>query len=434
MSAAAFITAFVLAAQVGGAGSRYSNQGDAAGASIAPLSPAGDAGAEGTLLSIDRPTGTNPAAAAAAAPQASAPPVNGARQPAAAGAASAPPANAPNVPPAGEARSPYRSPPPPMSDSSRQAASLKPSAMMKQMLSPPPGSQLTGHPTNLLDVLAGARSRHEQAHRIEAYWDLCASVADYYLGVREQDELRQLQQMLPRAAAAMRQAESEFQVRLDTSRLGAVASQRRLASMIGGSRTGLPLPADLPHCGSYNTRYDEIFAGRPSVEAQELAALLSSRYSELRDAATAVARTKAWINDIAQKDSEGIETLRALELLALRRRAFVQISRDYNRRISRYTELSTPGDIDSTRLVGMLIHASVPPTATRPAAPGGASGRQSRNMLPAPPPTFVLADGWESAAETPPGQMRRDDGVRQTAAESPDADRRERSVLVPSRN
>jgi hypothetical protein len=304
--------------------------------------------------------------------------------------------------------------------------------MMKKMLSPPTGSQLTGYPTTLLNVVTGARTRHEQAHRIDAYWDLCSSVADYYLGVLEHGELQQLQALLPGAGAAFQQAQTEFEVRLATSRLAAVASQRRLASMVGASGTSLPLPADPPHCGSYQTRYQQIFAQRPSVEAQELAALLSSRYSELKDAATAVSRAKAWTNEVAQRDSEGIETLRALELLALRRRAFVQIARDYNRRIARYTELSTPGDLSAERLVGMLIKVTVPPTATRPDPPTETSGRQSRTTTP-PPSTFAGDEGWESASDIIGREAVQDEAVMPASAEEAKGPRQERSLLVTPR-
>jgi hypothetical protein len=314
------------------------------------------------------------------------------------------------------------------------AVTLKPSAMMKQMLTPPPGSQLTGNSTKLLDVVVGARTRHEQAHRIDAYWDLCSSVADYYLGVREQDDLRQLPSRLPRASATLQHFQAEFDVRLSTSKLAAVASQRRLASMMSAGGASLPLPADLPHCGSYQARYEEIFAERPSVEAQELAALLSSRYTELKDAAVAVTRAQAWIGQVVQGDSgEGIETLRALELLALRRRAFVQIARDYNRRIARYTELSTPGDIEAERLVGMLIKVSAPPTATRPKLPAGTNGRQSRGTSTAPPRTFARDEGWESVSRTATEGRSRDEAVRPAAAEAQTAPRQERSLLVTPR-
>lgn len=50
--------------------------------------------------------------------------------------------------------------------------------------------------------------------------------------------------------------------------------------------------------------------------------------------------------------------IRALELLALNRRAFVQIAKDYNRRIARYAELATPGRVNNDLLVSMLVGSS----------------------------------------------------------------------------
>lgn len=409
MQTTALIVIAVLTAQVGATGGRYSTN-DNTGGGTAPLSqPATttESAGGGQLKKIEPPpgfAGSNTTSSPAA------------------------PADAPSA---------YRSlqsQPPATTPATPTTAAVKPSAMMKQMLTAPPGSQLAGTPVKLLDVIASVRTRHEQAHRIEAYWDLCSSVADYYLGVREQDELRQLQQMLPRAGAAMQQAMAEFDVRLDTSRLAAVSSQRRLASLIGAGNAPLPLPGDLPHCGSYQTRYEEIFSGRPSIEAQELAALLTSRYAELKGAAVAVTRAKSWIGEVAQNDGgDGVETLRALELMALRRRAFVQIARDYNRRIARYTELSTPGDIGAERLVGMLIKVTVPPTAKRPTLPTGTNGRQSRSTTSAPPRTFARDEGWESASQSTARGARLDETVKPASAEEKKAPRKERSLLVTPR-
>jgi hypothetical protein len=307
--------------------------------------------------------------------------------------------------------------------------------MMRAMLTPPRDSQLSGSPVRLLDVVAGAKSRLEQTQRVDAYWDLCSSVADYYLALREQAELEQLRATLPRVSPLWEQAESELIIRLGTSQRAAVTSQMRLAGWLG--RGTLPLPYDLPHCGSYHTRYEEIFAGRPSAEAQELAALLPLRYTELKDAASAVTRAEEWIKTVARGDSDGSGTLTALEFLALRRRAFVQIARDYNRRIARYTELASPGEIGAERLVGMLIKLESSSTATRPASPGAQPGRQSRNSSSIPPQTFAEGQGWAPVDRVRPITRTRDDSVvpaggssRQEPQQQP---RRERSLLVSPR-
>jgi hypothetical protein len=427
MSTIALIVAAMLAAQVGATGGRYPTTDNTGGgsASTSTPPPVAEAATGGELKKIEPPPGF--AGAETNTPQATGnPPITPLRD------GTAPAAT-------GDAPSAYRSlqsqlPGAPSATPPTGSANVppKPSAMMKQMLSAPPGSQLSGTPVRLQDVIASGRTRHEQAHRIEAYWDLCSSVADYYLGVREQEDFRNLQQTLPQLGAVLQQAQVEFDVRLGTSRLAAVASQRRLASMINSA--SLPLPADLPHCGSYQTRYEEIFSKRPAVEAQELAALLSLRYAELKAAATGVIRAKVWADEVAQNDSgQRIETLRALELLALRRRAFVQIARDYNRRISRYTELSTPGEIGAERLVGMLIKVSTPPTATRPTLPTGTNGRQSRRATSAPPRTFAGTEGWESASQSVAQGTRRDESVRHASAEEKETPREERSLLVTPR-
>lgn len=314
-----------------------------------------------------------------------------------------------------------------------QSPGLKPSAMMRAMLTPPQDSRLAGQPMTLEAVVASAASRAEQTQRVETYWDLCSSVADYYLGLREQEELRRLRSLVPTLGPAGQQAENELAVRVGTSHRAAVASQYRLASWIGPS-TGLPLPSDTPHCGSYHTHYQEIFAGRTSVEAQELSALLPLRYTELKDAAAAVTRAEEWLNQVAaarSNTSDTTGTLRALELLALRRRAFVQIVRDYNRRIARYSELATPGQIDANRLIGMLIKRDSSSTATRPFAPAAPPNRQSQNRTSLPPSTF--SEGW-----APVGGMRtlgstRDEAVQPASAVAQPARRQERSLLVPHR-
>ena len=46
------------------------------------------------------------------------------------------------------------------------------------MLTPPADSQLRGQSVRLIEVISTAGSRSEQTQRVEAYWDLCSSVAD----------------------------------------------------------------------------------------------------------------------------------------------------------------------------------------------------------------------------------------------------------------
>jgi septal ring-binding cell division protein DamX len=123
--------------------------------------------------------------------------------------------------------------------------------------------------------------------------------------------------------------------------------------------------------------------------------------------------------------------MNALRLLALQRRAFVQIARDYNERIARYLDLASPGQLSASRLTGMLINTGVSSTATRSASPAPPVRRQSSNES-APPPTF--AAGSPPAVQPNGDETIRDDAVKatsateSTAAHSPP--RQEKSLLV----
>jgi hypothetical protein len=283
----------------------------------------------------------------------------------------------------------------------------------------------------LVGVIATGRTRNEQTQRIEAYWDLCSSVADYYLSVREQDELRTLSSAASRQSAALQEAEKKMAIRTDTALRAARASQFRLAGFIGRGPANLPLPADLPHCGSYTSRYEQVFAGRSSPEAQGLAQLLPMRYAELDDAAANIASAEEWLKGVASHSeaADAAGNLKALELLALQRRAFVQIARDYNRRIARYSELATPGQISAERLTSMLIKRPGSSTTTRSGTAAPPPTRTSSGVETSAPRTFANQSDWLPVERsTATNELQRDSAVKPASATS--EDNRERSVLI----
>jgi hypothetical protein len=306
--------------------------------------------------------------------------------------------------------------------------------MMRAMLSTPNGSGLTGQPVTLAEAVASAPSRSDKSERIDAYWNLCANVSDYYLGLREEVEMRWLHAKLSGAGPSptWQQAEKKLAMRVSAAQMAALASQYRLANLIGreSSPGSLPLPADVPHCGKYDTRFEQIFSDRQSVEAQELSALLPLRYEELNDAAMAVMQGEAILAAIGRAPiTDETGTLGAFELLALRRRAFVQIVRDYNRRIARYSEIAAPGEIDSARLVSMLISTNSVGMDTRSSSSvDPPSNHQLQHSATTPQQTF--AEGWSPAGNEPvPDRVSRDNSVRQASAETQTL-RKERSLLV----
>ncbi|WP_197527410.1 hypothetical protein [Pirellulimonas nuda] len=244
-----------------------------------------------------------------------------------------------------------------------QTTDLGPTKLMGEMMIPPSESQLTGVSISLAEAVRTARTKDARSLRIDAYWDLCSSVADYYLGLREQKELGKLRQGVAPGNAAIRDAEQLMASRLDTSLKAAVASQLRLADLMG--RPDKPLPSDPPFCGRYATRYQQIFGGRSSNEAAQLDRLIPLRSAELETAAAAVGRAEQWTLRVARQDSNSADgILQAMQLMALNRRAFVQIAKDYNRRIARYAELASPEGVAPETLISMLIETPEGPGRT----------------------------------------------------------------------
>ncbi|QDV74908.1 hypothetical protein [Botrimarina mediterranea] len=231
--------------------------------------------------------------------------------------------------------------------------------MLEKMLAPRQGSQLSGSPMSLASVVSSAADRDEQARRVEAYWALSSAVADYYLGLDEMVEMSRLRQTLPTYSTALGEAETTLKTRLDTSLKAARAAQFRLSMLMGGGVA--PLPSDTPFTGPYATRIETVFPEGAPAEARLIAELLPLRLAELQGAAADLAGSENWVDKVRndqQNTSDGRGIVLALKLNALSRRAFVQIARDYNLQINRYSQLATPDHIDTGRLVAMLIRTA----------------------------------------------------------------------------
>jgi hypothetical protein len=190
-------------------------------------------------------------------------------------------------------------------------------------------------------------------------------MTDDILARRERMELKALHAGIATPGSAWEQALADAQKRVHLARRAAQVAQYRLQQLldpqprtaIRGER--LPIPADHPHCGVYDTRYDEIFQDRPSEFAWQLHELLGSQYQQLRTQTAAEEAALARLQQVSQLravKSDGSELLRAYDYLLLQRRLFVVAVHAYNRTIADYTQLVMPGNIEADRLVAMLIY------------------------------------------------------------------------------
>jgi hypothetical protein len=305
----------------------------------------------------------------------------------------------------------------------------KTSDLIREWTKAPLSGQLAGVPISLAQCLRGATTRQQQTDRTMGYWDLAAKVTQYYLVLREATELAALEQSVTTPGRQWGEKHAALAADRDLARQSAEVAQMRFHHLLGRSTgTPLPLPADLPHCGQYETQYERIFAQRTDPAAQQLNELLPLKYTELRNQAQLVAEAYDWLQQVSQSrdpGSDGVGLLRAHELVSLRRRALVESVRDYNQDIAAYTELAAPSNVGTERLVAMLIQVSNPTPST-----SGRSGvQQASANEEAAPESSVLKRSSESDGASQPSNASQWRQVRRPAFWR--LRNREHSILVP---
>lgn len=248
----------------------------------------------------------------------------------------------------------------------------KPADLMRSLLQPPLADQLPGTPLTLGAAVRGAVQRPAQTERARAYWALSAAVAHYYLALQERTELAAMREGVAAPSAAWDDARRDVEARIKQTRKVAETAQLQLHRLMGAAANGsLPLPADAPHCGRYNTRFDEIFTAGADPMARQLNDLLPLVYAEMAAETRQVAEAHDFVTLVAEhRDpaNDGTGLLRAYELMSVRRRAFIDLARQYNDQIAEYAGLAAPPQVEADRLVAMLIRVSNPGAAAAPAA------------------------------------------------------------------
>ncbi len=298
---------------------------------------------------------------------------------------------------------------------------LKPSEILHSMLEKPRREKLAGTPWTLAGAVQGAQTRGEQTRRVEAYWELVASVARYNNALQDVVHLQTLQASIRQPGSQWQQERQTLEARVQVARHSAKVAQHRLQQMLGRSTNdALPLPSDLPHCGEYDTRFNEIFARQTSNRAGHLNELLALNYQALLSEAESVTLANQWLQTVSQTrnpNTDGRGLLKALELLTLRRDAFVEGVRDYNINIVRYAEISTPGEVSTGRLVAMLISSGS--KQQQKWSPPGIQRTSAEVAIESQPRTFSQGNqgltqratapqrGVEHSILTPPGSASR---------------------------
>jgi hypothetical protein len=292
--------------------------------------------------------------------------------------------------------------PPAASETAAPETETDPAKVLAGMLEAPLEGGLTGTKLSLAQAVDNSVSRPDQTQRVVAYWDLSQAMANYYLAYKERTELAALRQGISLPASDWETARQTTEARLELARDRVRVAQEYLAALMGNTTPGFAaLPSDVPFCGPYETRYAQLFQSRSSALAEQLNELLPRLHSDLSGRTADIASARKWMFTVSDRrglQSDGNELLKAFELFATRRRLFIIAVREYNLGVVRYTEIATPGTVETERLVAMLIRTGSSPGTTldrdiQPAnAEEGAGLNDSSNTTP--------ISGWNSAPQS----------------------------------
>ena len=275
--------------------------------------------------------------------------------------------------------------PPAAATSPGQAAAParpNPAAIVGQSLALPADSALMGRPLHLLSLLSLSQDRRRQLELTHAYWRLVGAVANYSFCLQENHRVERLPSV-GEGAADLRAARDSLAASLEEAAAEAVTAQHELAGLMSlPADAALPLPADSPHVGLYNTYFREIFAAAaPPLRIRLLDRLLPLRVRAIDAEAAAAQAAEDAVEAVQVSQAGGKASLAAvaaaLEELHRRQEALVAAVCRYNHDIADYAlNVARPG-VSSTDLTAMLIRwpqGDLPlPAADRKVVPASAN-------------------------------------------------------------
>lgn len=221
---------------------------------------------------------------------------------------------------------------------------------------------LDGQAVTLAEVLSAVVGSDQRLRATQAYWRLARQTAAYRFCVEEAnylDDLAAPQTGYQRAILTSAQASA----RADEarSRLNTLRSQQALAT--AGARTDagrLPLPADLPFVGVYETRFEALKAqGRAPAPLARIHATLPMQLQLLQQQAESVFAADEALRKLNQGYQQGQVPLNGvldgLVQLKNQRRAFLDAVFGYNESIAEYAMMVASPNLPVQRIVEMLI-------------------------------------------------------------------------------
>ena len=246
-----------------------------------------------------------------------------------------------------------------------------PPELLAETMSTPPEKEFDGVATGLTAVLRRVRDPADRHRAIEAYWRLAAAQAEFVFlsDLREQLRRTTKNDANTPAAHSARASMRSAMIRAATT---AYEYQHELADYMKlADGEQLPLAADRPHVGSYNTQFEKLLSrGAPPARLRLLDRLLPIRREAIDIHAAAVVAAEDALNAAIQ-GMNGTSTISHLlttfDQLAWEQRQFQRSVRNYNIEIAEYLLAVMPESTNAETLVKALLTNPVqdrPPAAS----------------------------------------------------------------------
>ena len=242
---------------------------------------------------------------------------------------------------------------------------------------PEEGGALSGRPLPLIEALSAAYTARGQLEVTHAYWRLTRLVAEYRLCLNECQRLGEIA-VAEGDTAMLNSARTSASVARRMAELDALAAQHDLAeAALLSSTASLPLPADTPFVGEYETHFEDGFAlQNPPARARLIDRNLPIRGEMIELRASALLATEDSLQAAAEAYHYGKanlpDVLGAVREVGRQYRALLEAVCQYNHDIAEYALAVAGPQNDKRVLVTMLIGESRKPagsSGTRQAEP-----------------------------------------------------------------
>lgn len=229
-----------------------------------------------------------------------------------------------------------------------------------------------GSPLSLVDLVQKTSSRSRRTEAVQEYWKAAVALLDLRFA---EEELSTLQSSSAPDSSLKRSAVAAARARVAEARMEFRRQREELAARSGAAiGAPLPIPADRPFVGPYDTKILGIYSSRrPPRDAIELDRLIA----ETGEIAAARGEAAAHASDARNAAGGTIEQyLAAFDRCRDARLAFLAAVRDYNLAIANYALYVSDPSLPAESIAKMLVDAPAPPTdpvaartATSPTAP-----------------------------------------------------------------